>query len=142
MLLPKKTKYRKRFKGRMRGIARRGTELSFGDYGLKSLGRAWVSSRQIEAARKAITHHTKRGGKLWIRIFPDKPVTKKPSEVRMGGGKGPVDHYVAVVTPGRMLFEISGLSEEVAKEAMARAARKLPIKTKFISSIEVENESR
>lgn len=141
MLLPKKAKYRKRFKGRMKGISRRGTELSFGDYGLKSLGRAWLSSRQIEAARKAITHHTKRGGKLWIRIFPDKPVTKKPNEVRMGGGKGPVDHYVAVVTPGRLLFEISGLSEEVAKEAMDRAARKLPIKTKFISSIEVENGS-
>jgi len=134
MLLPKKAKYRRTFRGKMKGISHRGSVIAFGEYGLKSLGRAWVSSRQIEAARKAITHHTKRGGKLWIRVFPDKPVTKKPNEVRMGGGKGGVDHYVAVVKPGRILFEISSVPEELAKEAMARAARKLPIKTKFVSA--------
>ena len=132
MLLPKKAKYRKRFKGRIKGAAQRGNRLDFGEYGLKALEPCWLSSRQIEAARKAITHHTKRGGKLWIRIFPDKPVTKKPAEVRMGGGKGPVDHYVAVVKPGRVIFELAGVEEKLAVGALERAAQKLPIKTKVI----------
>lgn len=133
MLIPKKTKYRRQFEGKLKGTTGRGTKLAFGEYGLKALGPSWLSSRQIEAARRAITHHTKRGGKLWIRIFPDRPVTKKPSEVRMGGGKGPVDHYVAIVKPGRLLFELSGVEKEVAKEAFLRASAKLPMKTKFVS---------
>jgi large subunit ribosomal protein L16 len=133
MLLPKKAKYRKRFKGKIKGKAQRGSRLDFGDYGLKALEPCGLSSRQIEAARKAIVGRTKRGGKLWVRIFPDKPITKKPAEVRMGGGKGPVDHYVAIVKPGRMIFELAGVEEEVATEALARAAAKLPIKTKIVS---------
>ncbi len=132
MQQPKRTKYRKQFRGKMRGTARRGSQLDYGEYGLKALGRSWVTARQIESARRAVTHYTKRGGKLWIRIFPDKPVTKKPNEVRMGGGKGSVDHYVAVVRPGRILFEISGVSEEIAEEAFRRASSKLPLKTVFI----------
>ncbi len=132
MLQPKRMKYRKQFRGRMKGKAYRGAEIAFGDYGLQALEPAWVTSRQIEAARRAIVRHVKRGGKLWIRIFPDKPVTKKPAETRMGSGKGSVDHYVAVVKPGRILFEISGVSEEVAREAFRLAAHKLPIKTQFV----------
>ncbi len=116
----------------MKGVAKRGSRLDFGELGLKALEPCWLSSRQIEAARKAIVHQTKRGGKLWIRVFPDKPVTKKPAEVRMGSGKGPVDHYVAVVRPGRIIFELAGVDEKVAIEALERAAQKLPIKTKIV----------
>lgn len=132
MLLPKKAKYRKRFKGRIKGVTKRGSRLDFGEFGLKALEPCWLSSRQIEAARKAVVHQTKRGGKLWIRVFPDKPITQKPSEVGMGGGKGPVDHYVAVVRPGRIIFELAGVEEKVALEALERAAQKLPIKTKIV----------
>jgi len=133
MLQPRKSKYRKQFRGRMKGVASRGSTLAFGDYGLKSLGRGWLSARQIEAARKAIMHYTKRGGKLWIRVFPDKPVTSKPAGAQMGKGKGDLDHYVAVVTPGRILFELAGVSKEVAMKAMKLAEAKLPFKTKFIT---------
>lgn len=133
MLQPKKLKHRKQFRGKMKGSASRGTKLAFGDYGLKSLGRGWLSAKQIEAARIAASHYTKREGKLWIRIFPDKPVTSKGLGVHMGGGKGEVDKYVVVITPGRILFELAGVSKEVAKEAMALAGTKLPFKTKFIS---------
>lgn len=132
VLEPRKTKYRSSFRGRMKGKAQRGNTLAFGEYGLKSLGREWVTSAQIEASRKAIRHHAKRGGKLWIRVFPDKPVSKKPPETRMGRGKAPLDHWVAVVKPGKILFEIAGVPEEIAKEAMRLASHKLPIKTKFI----------
>jgi len=133
MLMPKRVKYRKAFRGRLKGKASRGNTLSFGDYGLQALESSWVTSRQIEAARRAIVHHVRRGGKLWIRIFPDKPVTKKPAETRMGGGKGNVDHWVAVVKSGRVLFEITGVSEASAREAMRLASHKLPLKTQFIS---------
>lgn len=132
MLQPKKSKYRKQFRGRMKGISIRGSSLAFGDYGLKSLGRAWVTANQIEAGRRAITHYTKRIGKVWIRIFPDKPVTAKASGAKMGSGKGDIDKYVAVTTPGRILFELSGVSEEIAQEAMRRAGAKMPFKTKFV----------
>lgn len=132
VLEPRKTKYRSSFRGRMKGKAQRGNTLAFGEYGLKSLGREWITSAQIEASRKAIRHHAKRGGKLWIRVFPDKPVSKKPPETRMGRGKAPLDHWVAVVKPGKILFEIAGVPEEIAKEAMRLASHKLPIKTKFI----------
>ncbi len=132
MLEPKKKKYRKQFRGKMKGKSVRGSTLAFGDYGLKSLGRGWLTSRQIEAARRAITHQTKRQGKVWIRVFPDKPVTKKPAGVRMGSGKGAVDHYVAVVTPGRIIFELAGVEEAIASEAIERAGAKLPFKTKFV----------
>ncbi|MEK9154912.1 MAG: 50S ribosomal protein L16 [Patescibacteria group bacterium] len=134
MLLPKKVKHRKWQKGRSldRKIETRGTKLNFGSYGLQSLGSAWINSRQIEAARKTITHFTKRGGKIWIRIFPDKPITKRPPEVTMGGGKGAVDHYVFPVKPGRILFEMDGISEETALEALRRAGHKLPIKTRIV----------
>lgn len=132
MLLPKKTKFRKQQKGRIRGTASRGTEVSFGQYGLKSDGTERITSRQIEAARRAMTRYIRRGGKIWIRIFPDIPITKKPAEVRMGSGKGSVDHYAARVRPGRMLFEMEGVKEEVAREAMRLAAMKLPVKTKFV----------
>jgi len=134
MLLPKKAKYRKQFRGKIKGMATRGSRLNFGEFGLKALEPCWITSRQIEAARKAIVGRTKRGGKLWIRIFPDKPVTQKPAEVRMGKGKGPVDHYVAVVKPGRILFELAGVEEDVAVEALERAAQKLPIETKVVTS--------
>lgn len=117
----------------MRGISPQGSSLAFGDYGLKSQGRGWLSARQIEAARRAITHHTKRAGKVWVRVFPDKPVTSKPTGAQMGKGKGDVDRYVVVVTPGRILFELAGVSKEIAAEAMRRAGAKLPFKTKFIS---------
>lgn len=135
MLIPKKVKYRKSHKGKSRGkgSASRKTSLAFGNYGLKSMGHAWVSSRQIEAARRAMMHFIKRGGKIWIRIFPDKPVTKKGSEVPMGGGKGAVDHYVAVVKPGTVLFELDGVPLDLSREAMRRASYKLPVKTKFIT---------
>ena len=132
MLQPKKSKYRKQFRGKMRGTSVQGSTLAFGDYGLKSLSRGWLSARQIEAARRAITHHTKRAGKVWIRVFPDKPVTSKPAETRMGKGKGSPDHWVAVVKPGRIMYEMEGVSEELAKEAFRLAAHKLPIKTKFV----------
>ena len=133
MLLPKRTKYRKQHRGRMKGKAGRGNTLSFGEFGLQALEPCWMTSRQIEAARRAIVRHVKRGGKLWIRVFPDKPVTSKPAETRMGGGKGAVDHWVAVVKPGRMIFEMSGVPEEAAREAMRLASHKLPIKTRFVS---------
>jgi large subunit ribosomal protein L16 len=138
MLMPKKVKYRKHQRGRMSGIATRGATVAFGEYGLKALEPAWITDRQIEAARVAITRHVKRGGKIWIRIFPDKPVTRKPQESRMGKGKGSPEFWVAVVKPGRILFEIEGVSEEVAREAFRLAAAKLPIKTKFVTRREQE----
>jgi large subunit ribosomal protein L16 len=132
MLSPKRTKYRKMQKGRMRGLAYRGSDVSFGDYGLQAVGRSWVTARQIEASRMAIQRHVKRAGKLWIRVFPDKPVTKKPLEVRMGSGKGSVEGWVAVVKPGKVLFEISGVTEKMARDAFHLAAAKLPIETRFL----------
>jgi len=131
--MPKKTKYRKSHKGRRGGKASRLVTVSFGSFGLKSLGAHWVTSRQIEAARKVITKYTKKGGKIWIRIFPDKPVTKKGGEMPMGKGKGAVDHYVAVVKPGMILFEVEGLPEDIAKKALELAAYKLPVKCRFVS---------
>ncbi|MCX6796514.1 MAG: 50S ribosomal protein L16 [Candidatus Falkowbacteria bacterium] len=133
MLMPKKTKYRKSHKGRRGGQASRKLAISFGSYGLKSLGGHWIASRQIEAARRVMTRYIKRGGKVWIRIFPDKPVTQKGGEIPMGKFKGSVDHYVAVVKPGMIMFEMDGISEEMAKEAMIKASHKLPVKCKFIS---------
>jgi large subunit ribosomal protein L16 len=132
MLQPKRAKYRKQFRGRMKGKATRGTTVVFGDYGLQALEPAWVTARQIEAARRAIVRHVRRRGKYWIRIFPDKPVTAKPAETRMGKGKGAVDHYVAVVKPGRIMFELGGVTEELAREAMRLASHKLPVKCQFI----------
>jgi large subunit ribosomal protein L16 len=132
MLMPKRVKYRKQMRGRMKGKASRGAEVSFGEYGLQALEPCWMTSRQIEAARRAIVRYVKRSGKLWIRVFPDKPVTAKPAETRMGSGKGSVDHWVAVVKPGRILFEITGVPEEAAKEAMRLASHKLPIRTQFV----------
>jgi len=137
MLTPKNTKFRKQHRGRRRGLAQRGSKINFGDYALQALDACWVTSRQIEAARIAISHHVKRGGRLWIRIFPDKPFTKKPLEVRMGKGKGAPEGWVAVVLPGRILYEIKGVSEELAREALRRAAHKLPLKTRVISREEV-----
>ena len=131
MLLPKRTKYRKQMRGRMTGRASRGATIEFGDYALQALEPGWITQRQIEAARRAIMRALKRRGKLWIRIFPDKPVTHRAAETRMGKGKGSVDHYVAVVKPGRMMFELAGAPEDLAKEAMRLAAHKLPIKTQF-----------
>ena len=132
MLQPKKTKFRKQFRGKMRGKAYRGNTLSFGEYGLKSLDRGWLSAKHIEAARVAISHYTKRAGKIWIRVFPDKPVTKKGA-VTLGGGKGEVDYYVAVVTPGRILLELGGVVEASALEALRRAGSKLPMRTKIVA---------
>ena len=132
MLQPKRVKFRKSHKGHRRGKAQAGNTIVFGDFGLQALESAWVTERQIEAARRAITHHVRRGGNIWIRIFPGKPVTKKPAETRMGGGKAAPDHWVAVVKPGRILFEIEGVSEEAAKGAMRLASHKLPIDTKFV----------
>jgi large subunit ribosomal protein L16 len=132
MLQPKRTKFRKQHKGRNRGLATTGSSVSFGEFGLKSTGRGRITARQIEAARRTITRHVKRGGKLWIRIFPDKPITKKPLEVRQGKGKGNVEYWVAQIQPGRMLYEIEGISEEIAREAFALAAAKLPISTTFV----------
>lgn len=134
MLLPKKLKHRKSFKGSYAGPATRGSELEFGEFGLKTLERGWLSSRQIESSRRAMTRYVKRGGKIWIRIFPSKPVTAKPAEVGMGGGKGSLDHFVAVVKPGTILFEMAGVEESVADEAMRLAAHKLPVKTKFVKT--------
>jgi len=138
MLMPKKVKHRKQMKGRNRGVASRGNAISFGDFGLKTMEPGWITDRQIEAARIAMTRFIKRTGKVWIRMFPDKPITKKPAETRMGSGKGAPDHWVAVVKPGRVLYEIQGVTEEVAREAMRLAAQKLPVKTKFVTRAEQE----
>lgn len=132
MLAPKRAKYRKAFRGKRGGLAYRGSEVNFGEYGLKAMTVGWVGSRQIEAARRALTHYTKRGGRIWIRIFPDKPITKKPPETRMGSGKGDVAEYVAVVRPGRIMFEMAGVPAEDAREAMRLASVKLPVRTKFV----------
>ena len=132
MLQPKKTKYRKQQKGKMKGNSQRGHQLAFGSFGIKTLESAWITGRQIEAARQAVTRHMKREGQIWIRIFPDKPVTKKPAEVRMGKGKGAPEYFVARVTPGRIMFEADGVPVETAKEALRLAAQKLPVKTKFV----------
>ncbi|HSM16214.1 MAG TPA: 50S ribosomal protein L16 [Gemmatimonadales bacterium] len=132
MLAPKRVKFRKMFKGRTRGIARRGNTVTFGEYGLMSLDPGWISNRQIEASRVAMSRAMKRGGKVWIRIFPDKPITKKPAETRMGKGKGNPEGWVAVVKPGRVLFEVEGVTEQVARRAMELAAAKLPVKTRFV----------
>ena len=132
MLQPKRTKYRKQQKGKMKGNAKRGSELAFGSFGIKALEEVWLTGRQIEAARQAITRYMKREGQLWIRIFPDKPVTKKPAEVRMGKGKGAPEYFVARVTPGRLLFELEGVSEEIAKEACRLGSQKLPIAVKYV----------
>ena len=138
MLLPKRVKYRKQMRGRMTGKASRGTVVNYGDYGLQALEPAWIPSRQIEAARVAMTRYTKRGGKVWIKIFPDKPITQQPAETRMGKGKGSPEYWVAVVKPGRVMFEIGGVSEEVAREALRLASHKLPIKTKMVKKVEAE----
>lgn len=134
MLMPKRIKYRKQQRGRMSGVAVRGSQLAFGQYGLKALEPQWVSARQIEAARVAMTRYVRRSGKIWIRIFPDKPVTKKPAETRMGKGKGAPEFWVAVIKPGRILFEMDGIPEETAREALRLAAHKLPMKTKFVTA--------
>ncbi len=133
MLLPKRVKFRKQQRGTNRGIAVRGSSVAFGEFALKAVDRGMLTSRQIEAARKAIAHKTKRGGKLWIRIFPDKAISKKPNETRMGSGKSPTDHYSAVIKPGRILFELGGVTQELARDAFERASAKLPLKTKFIT---------
>src|SRR5919206_2238895 len=135
LLMPRRVKHRKQHRGRRKGVALRGNEIAFGQYGLQAQGACWMDSKQIEAARRVITRYVRRGGKLWIRIFPDKPVTAKPAETRMGSGKGAPDHWVAVVKPGRVLFEIAGVREEVAAEAMRKAGHKLPIKTRFVSRV-------
>lgn len=137
MLIPKRVKYRKQQRGKMKGLAKGGTSVHFGEFGLQALESAWVTNRQIEAARIAMTRYIKRGGKVWIRIFPDKPVTKKPAETRMGSGKGAPEYWVAVVKEGRIMFELAGVDEETAKEAMRLAAHKLPIRTKFVRRGEV-----
>ncbi len=136
MLMPKRVKFRKQQRGRMKGKAFRGSTVAFGEYGLKALEPAWVTARQIEAARIAMTRHIKRGGKVWIRVFPDKPVSKKPAETRMGKGKGSPEYWVAVVKPGRILFEVSGVADTLAREALRLAAHKLPIKTKIVTATE------
>ena len=141
MLLPKRVKHRKQHRGRMTGRAMRGNKISHGDYGLVALEPAWVTNRQIEAARIAMTRYIKRGGQVWIQIFPDKPITAKPAETRMGSGKGSPEYWVAVVKPGRVLFEMNGVSEEVAKEAMRLASHKLPIKCKFVTKAQQEAEA-
>jgi large subunit ribosomal protein L16 len=133
MLMPKRVKYRKMHRGRRKGIATRGATVAFGDFGLQAMEACWMSNRQIEAARRAMTRHVKRGGQIWIRVFPDKSITKKPAETRMGSGKGNPEGWVAVVKPGRVLFEMGGVTQEIAKEAMKLAASKLPIKTRFVS---------
>jgi large subunit ribosomal protein L16 len=133
MLQPKRTKFRKMMKGRNRGLALRGSDVSFGTFGLKATGRGRITARQIEASRRAMTRHIKRGGKIWVRIFPDKPITKKPLEVRMGKGKGSVEYWVAQIQPGRMLFEMEGVGEELAREAFKLAAAKLPVATTFVT---------
>jgi len=140
MLMPKKVKHRKQFKGRMDGAAGRGTDLNYGDFGLQAIECGWLSSRQIEAARRAMTRYIKRGGKIWIRVFPDKPLTRKPAETRMGKGKGSPDSWVAVVRPGLMLYEMQGVDVETAREALRLAAHKLPMKTKFVFREEAVHE--
>lgn len=132
MLMPKRVKYRKVHRGRMKGKAMRGNELAYGEYGIKALEPCWITSNQIEAARRAMTRYIRRGGNIWIKIFPDKPVTEKPAETRMGSGKGAPEYWVAVVKPGRVLFEMGGVSEEIAREAMRLASMKLPVRTKFV----------
>ena len=139
LLAPSRTKYRRQHRGRMKGAAQRGNTLALGQYGLQALEPCWMEARQIEAARIALTRFMKRGGKVWIRVFPDKPITAKPAETRMGSGKGAVDHWVAVVKPGRIIFEIGGVSEEVAKEAVRLASHKLPVATRFITRGEAES---
>jgi large subunit ribosomal protein L16 len=138
MLMPKKVKFRKQQKGKRRGKAWRGSSLSFGEYGLKVMECGYITDRQIEASRIAMTRFVKRGGKIWLRLFPDKPITKKPAEVRMGSGKGPLDHWVAVVRPGKILFEMEGVTPQVAEEAMRLAAHKLPLKTRFVQRAALE----
>jgi large subunit ribosomal protein L16 len=140
MLMPKKVKHRKQFKGRMKGAASSGTDLNFGDFGLQALECGFLSARQIEAARRAMTRYVKRGGKIWIRVFPDKPLTRKPAETRMGSGKGSPDSWCAVVRPGLMLYEMQGVEESVAREALRLAAHKLPMKTKFVFREEIVHE--
>ena len=140
MLIPKRVKYRKQFRGRMKGQAHRGNKVAHGDFGLVALEPSWITNRQIEAARIAMTRYIKRGGKVWIKIFPDKPITEKPAETRMGSGKGSPEYWVAVVKPGRVMFEMDGVSEADAKEAMRLAANKLPIKCKFVKKEEAEEE--
>jgi large subunit ribosomal protein L16 len=132
MLQPKRTKYRKMQRGRMRGMAHTGSSIAFGDFGLQALAPTWMTARQIEAGRRAITRYIRRGGKVWLRVYPDKPITKKPLEVRQGSGKGPVEAWVCVVKPGRMIYEMSGVKEDVAREALRLAAQKLPIPTRFV----------
>lgn len=141
MLMPKKVKYRKQQRGRMKGVATRGNTVTHGDYGLQALEPGWITSRQIEAARIAMTRYIRRGGKVWIKIFPDKPVSKKPAETRMGSGKGAPEYWVAVVKPGRVMFEMGGVSEEIAREAMRLAGHKLPIKTQFVKREEAGGEA-
>jgi large subunit ribosomal protein L16 len=138
MLLPKRVKHRKQHKGRRGGVATRGNTIAFGQFGLQAAEACWMTNRQIEAARRAMTRHVRRGGQIWIRIFPDKPVTKKPAETRMGSGKGNPEGWVAVIKPGRILFEMGGVNHEVAKEAMRLAAAKLPIRTRFVSVVELQ----
>ena len=137
MLMPKRVKYRKQQRSRRKGKAYRGSEISFGEFGVKAMEPAWLTNKQIEAARVALTRHIKRGGKVWIRIFPDKPVTVKPAETRMGKGKGAPDHWVAVIKPGRVLFELEGVTPQLAREALSLAAAKLPIKTKFVTRTQI-----
>ena len=142
MLLPKRVKYRRVQRGRLKGAAHRGTEVNYGDYGLQALEPAWITSNQIEAARIAMTRYIKRGGQVWIKIFPDKPITEKPAETRMGSGKGSPEYWVAVVKPGRIMFEIGGVSEELAREAMRLAANNLPIKCKFVCKAEQDGDKQ
>ncbi len=139
LLAPSRTKYRRQHRGRMKGAAQRGNTLAFGEFGLQALEPCWLEARQIESARIALTRFMKRGGKVWIRVFPDKPITAKPAETRMGSGKGAVDHWVVVVKPGRIIFEIGGVSEEIAKEAVRLASHKLPVSTRFITRGEAES---
>ena len=141
MLLPKRVKYRKQQRGRMKGVAHKGNTVTYGEYGIMAMEPAWISSNQIEAARIAMTRYTRRGGKVWIKIFPDKPITKKPAETRMGSGKGSPEYWVAVVKPGRVMFEIGGVPEETAREALRLASHKLPLKTKIIMRPEATNEA-
>ena len=141
MLVPKRVKHRKQQRGRLKGKAVKGTKITFGEYGLQALEPAWITNRQIEAARIALTRHIKRGGKVWVKIFSDKPITAKPAETRMGSGKGAVEKWVAVVKPGRVMFEVAGIDEETAKEAMRLASHKLPIKTKFVKREGMDGES-
>lgn len=137
MLQPKKSKYRKQFRGKRGGVATRGSDVSFGNWGLKALENGWLTARQIESARRTITHHTKRDGKLWIRVFPHKPVTKKAAGAKMGGGKGDIDEYVAVIKPGTVILELGGIDEEVAREAMRKAAHKIPMKVRVVERGEI-----